>query len=59
MAHVRKQIREAVKTKVTGLTTTGNNVFETRIYNLKPSNLPAIIVSTPDETSFVGSFPTP
>ena len=59
MAHVRKQIREAVKTKVTGLTTTGSNVFETRIYNLKPSNLPALLVSTPDETSFVGTFPTP
>ena len=59
MAHIRKQIREAVKTKLTGLTTTGSNVFETRVYNLKASNLPALLISTPDETSSIGTFPTP
>lgn len=59
MSHVRKQIREAVVSAVTGLTTTGSNVFEARIFNFNPSNLPALIVSTPSETSFPNSFPTP
>ena len=59
MAHVRKQIREAVVAKVTGLATTGFNVFETWIYNLKLNNLPPIFVSTLDEVSFIGTFQTP
>ncbi len=32
MSHVRKQIRDAVKTVLTGLTTTGTNVFSSRIH---------------------------
>ena len=41
MTHVRQQIREQVVTLCTGLTTTGARVFDTRLYNLDPSeNLP-------------------
>lgn len=44
MAHVRAQIRAAAKTLVTGLATTGNNVWEARNWNLPQSELPALIV---------------
>jgi hypothetical protein len=33
MAHARQTIREAAKSLLTGLTTTGTNVFESRIYS--------------------------
>ena len=44
--HVRQQLREAVATLVTSLTTTGSNVFQSRFYPLQTSNLPCLIVST-------------
>jgi len=49
VAHVRKQIRDAAATLVTGLTTTGSNVFKAQIYNLQESQLPALKVYTPVE----------
>lgn len=50
MAHVRKQIRDAVITAVTGLTTTGSNVFRSRIYPLEQTKLPGLCVFTRSET---------
>ena len=44
--HVRQQLREAVATLVTSLTTTGARVFQSRGYNLQPSELPCLIVTT-------------
>lgn len=44
--HVRQQLREAVATVVTSLTTTGTNVFQSRVYPLQTSNLPCLIVTT-------------
>ena len=32
--HVRQRIREQVATTVTGLATTGSNVFQSRVYSL-------------------------
>ena len=49
--HVRQQIRERAGTVLTGLTTTGSNVFETRIYPLENTNLPALVIYTKNETS--------
>ena len=49
--HIRQQIRERAGTVLTGLTTTGNNVFETRIYPLSNTNLPALAIYTKNETS--------
>ena len=49
--HVRQQIRSAIITQVTGLTTTGINVFEHRVYPLAEDDLPAIVVSTTSEGS--------
>jgi len=48
MAHIRQQIREAVNTNITGLTTTGSNVFDTRFYPLEQSNLPALLLYSGD-----------
>jgi hypothetical protein len=49
MAHVRKQIRSAMVTALTGLTTTGSNVFESRVYDLASAKLPAIAVYSVNE----------
>jgi hypothetical protein len=51
MAHYRQQIREQVATTLTGLDTTGNNVFQSRIYNIEESKLPCICIYTVSESS--------
>ena len=59
MAHVRQQIRDAIITQVTGLTTTGTNVFSHRVYPLQEGALPALMVSTLNESisaSAMGTF---
>lgn len=42
--HLRRQIREAVAAAVTGLTTTSTRVFQSRVYPLEASDLPALLV---------------
>lgn len=49
--HVRQQIREKVGTILTGLTTTGSNIYESRVYPLEAGNLPALVVYTKNEES--------
>jgi hypothetical protein len=49
--HIRQQIREQVGSTLTGLTTTGSNVFQTRVYPLENTNLPALVIYTKSETS--------
>ena len=51
MAHYRQQIRERVATTLTGLTTTGSNVFQSRVYPIEESKLPCLLIYTKDETS--------
>lgn len=51
MAHVRQQIRDRVATLVTGLPTTGANVYKMRRFALDDSKIPAICVYTMDESS--------
>ncbi len=51
MSHVRQQIRDAVVTALTGLTTTGTRVFKSRVYPFESGKLPALIVYTKSETS--------
>lgn len=48
--HLRRQIREAVATLLTGLTTTGNRVFQSRVQTLKDNQLPALVILTNEET---------
>jgi hypothetical protein len=49
MSHVRKQIRDAVATTLTGLTTTGTNVFKGRYFSMQTPKLPALLVYTTNE----------
>lgn len=51
MAHVRKQIRDAIITALTGLTTTGSNVFRSRIYPLESNKLPGLCVFSKSEAT--------
>ena len=51
MSHSREQIRAAVETAVTGLTTTGSRVFASRVYPLNDNELPCLLVHTRLETS--------
>lgn len=51
MAHVRKQIRDAVATQVTGLSTTASNVYVNRLYPIAQSKLPGLLVYTNSEAS--------
>ena len=49
--HIRQQIREYFGTTLTGLSTTGSNVYESRIYPIENSKLPALVIYTKSETS--------
>ena len=49
--HIRQQIREKFGTTLTGLITTGSNVYESRVYPLENGSLPALIIYTKSETS--------
>jgi len=51
MSHVRQQIRDDIVTTLTGLTTTGSNVFRSRIFPLEETNLPALCIYTKSEAS--------
>lgn len=50
MSHVRQQIREYFVTQLTGLSTTGSNIYSSRIYPLGSAKLPAVIVYSQSET---------
>lgn len=47
--HVRRQIREAVATALTGLSTTGARVSQARMAPRRASDLPCLLVETADE----------
>ena len=49
--HVRQQIREYFGTTLTGLTTTGSNVYESRVYTLQNNTLPSLVIYTKSEIS--------
>ena len=51
MAHLRQQIRERVATTVTGLTTTGARVYQSRVYPMADANLPGLLVYSTSESS--------
>lgn len=56
MPHLRKSIRDAVVTALTGLATTGSSVYPTRTYPLDETKLPALCVYTISEDSAVDSM---
>ena len=49
--HVRKQIRNAAKVALHGLTTTGDRVFVSRVYPLTNAKLPGLLIYSPIEDS--------
>jgi hypothetical protein len=49
--HIRQQIRERIATTLTGLTTTGSNVYQSRIYPMQDSNIPGLLVYSTSEDS--------
>jgi len=49
MAHAIQQIHDLIIAKVTGLTTTGANVFTGRVHPIERSEMPCLLVSTGDE----------
>ena len=59
MAHVRKQIRDAVITALTGLSTTGSNVFRSRIYPLESNKIPGLCVFSKSEATTFDTLTRP
>ncbi len=51
MAHKRQSIRERVASTLTGLATTGSNVFQSRVYPIENTKLPCLLIYTREETS--------
>lgn len=47
--HVRIQARDAIKTQLTGLDTTGANAFTDRVLRIQASDLPCLSISVGDE----------
>lgn len=61
MTHVRQQIREAAATVLTGLSTSGAHVFQSRLRPLRDADMPCLLVNTDDEeieTLGIGQHPT-
>jgi len=60
MSHAHKLIRDAAKTALTGLTTTGARVFANRLYALADTELPGLRISLDNEsveTETVNPYP--
>ena len=49
--HLRHQIRERTATTLTGLSSTGSNVFQSRFYPMESAGLPGLCIYTKDETA--------
>lgn len=54
--HLRRQIRERAATTLTGLTTTGSNVFQSRVYPMESAGLPGLCIYTTEETVEIQSM---
>jgi hypothetical protein len=50
MAHIRKLIRDNIETTLTGLSTTGSNVFASRVYPIQSAKMPGLCIYTSSET---------
>ncbi len=57
--HLRRQIRERIVTDVTGLSTTGSNVFQSRAYPVEESSLPCLLVYDAEESVTIRSMGNP
>jgi hypothetical protein len=57
--HLRRQAREGIGTALTGLTTTGSRVFQSRVYPLEVADLPGILIYSEQETAEVQTIHSP
>lgn len=57
--HVRKQIRDAIETALTGLGKTGSNVFVSRVYPMETAGFPGLIIYTGDEETEIMTMERP
>jgi len=58
MSHVRQQIRDYFESELTGLSTTGSNVYASRVYPIASPQLPALLIYTQNEVIDDSSFGT-
>ncbi len=49
MAHVRKLLRDSITSTLTGLSTTGSNVYQSRVYPLASNKLPGLLIFSKNE----------
>ena len=56
MTHIRQQIRDRIIADVTGLATTGANVYDSKLYNILQGELPALAVYAQNETSEISTI---
>ena len=54
--HIRQQIRERIATNVTGLTTTGSRVYQSRAYPMASANMPGLLVYSTSEDSEIDAM---
>lgn len=59
MAHVRKFIRDNIETTLTGLVTTGTNVYKTRVYPIAEDRLPGLAIYTREESTDYATITKP
>jgi len=57
--HVRQQCRDRIVALVTGLATSGSNVFTNVVYDIERLSLPAIGVTEGDERRDAATMPAP
>lgn len=57
--HVRQQIREAAAALLTGLASTGPRVFQSRVYPLHESDLPALRIYATEESAEAATIHNP
>lgn len=54
--HVRQQIRERIATTVTGLSTTGSRVYQSRVYPMANANMPGLLIYSNAEDSEIDAM---
>jgi len=59
MTHVRESIRNNIQTTLTGLTTTGSNVFTSRVYPIQSAKMPGLCIYTSSESIQVQTLAPP
>lgn len=57
--HLHKQIRDAVETKCTSLTTTGSRVYANRLQPMAEANLPGLRIYTDEESVAIATIHAP